>query len=137
MVNLPLGVEEIGSKMNIFVEKNTKTEFKEEKIAKTVIGNQTVANIKIYEGEKLMTKDNFFLGNFFIKNLPKKEAGEAKINIIFEYDEKTIVNIKAIDLNNENNNEKLIVEKPKLYNDEEIKKFKIDDIEMKESYMLD
>ena len=137
VVNLPLGVEEVGGKMNVFVKKNTKIEFKEEKNAKTVIDNQTVANIKIYEGEKQMTKDNFFLGNFFIKNLPKKEAGKAKMNIIFEYDENSIVNVKAIDLSDENNKEELIVEKPKLYNDAEIKKFKIEDTKMKESYMLD
>ena len=37
----------------------------------------------------------------------------------------------------ENNKEELIVEKPKLYNDAEINKFKIEDTKMKESYMLD
>ena len=73
VVNLPLGVEEVGGKMNVFVEKNTKIEFKEEKNAKTVIDNQTVANIKIYEGEKQMKKDNFFLGNFLLKIYQKKK----------------------------------------------------------------
>ena len=47
------------------------------------------------------------------------------------------MNVKAIDLSDENNKEELIVEKPKLYNDAEIKKFKIEDTKMKESYMLD
>ena len=137
VVNLPLGVEEVGGKMHIFVEKNTKTEFKIEKKAQTVIANQTVANIKIYEGEKPMTKDNFFLGNFLINNLPEKKAGEAKINIIFEYDENSIVKVKAIDLSNENNKEALIVEKPKLYNDAEIKEFNNEVKEMEELYMKD
>ena len=137
-VNLPLGVEEIGGKMEAIIKKNQKLKFQEKKRFETVADNQTKANIKIYEGEKKLTKDNFFLGNFYIKNLPEKKAGDAKIDIIFEYDENSLVKVRAIDLSNENNKEELSIEKPRLYNDAEIKIFQVEDKEMKEElYMLD
>jgi molecular chaperone DnaK (HSP70) len=68
-----LGVEVLGQKMSPVVEKNTKIPNTKEKIFTTVKDNQTICDINIYEGEKDKVKDNFNLGNFSIKNLPKKK----------------------------------------------------------------
>lgn len=67
--------------MSIVVKKNEKIPFGERGIYKTVENNQTICQINIYEGENQKVKDNLNLGKFYLKNLPKKPAGEAKIKI--------------------------------------------------------
>ena len=101
ITNLPLGVEVLGQKMSTVVEKNTKIPNTNEKIFKTVKNNQTTCDINIYEGEKDKVKDNFNLGNFSIKNLPKKKAGDAMIRLKFYIDDDSYLSVKAFDLSNE------------------------------------
>lgn len=132
VTNLPLGVEILGQKMSQVVKKNTEIPFEEEKTFQTVKDNQTICDIRIYEGEKEEVKDNFNLGNFSIKNLPEKPAGEAKIKLNFYVDEDSCLNVQAFDLSNDNHHEKLKIEKPKLFRDEEIEKLKNEEINMKD-----
>ena len=132
ITNLPLGVEIKGQKMSIVVQKNKKIPFDEMEIYQTVRDNQTTCDIRIYEGEKEKVKDNFNLGNFSIKNLPKKKAGEAKIGLEFYIDEDSCLNVKALDLSIDNHTEELKIEKPKLFRDEEIKMLKNEEINLKD-----
>ena len=133
VTNLPLGVEILGEKMSHVVKKNTEIPFKEEKTFQTVKDNQTICDIRIYEGENEKVKDNFNLGNFSIKNLPEKPAGEAKIKLNFYIDEDSCLNVQAFDLSNyNNNNEKIKIEKPKLFRDEEIEMLKNEEKNMED-----
>ena len=137
VTNFPLGVEELGGNMSIVVKKNEKIPFGERGIYKTVENNQTICQINIYEGEKQKVKDNLNLGKFYLKNLPKKPAGEAKIKIQFYIDEDSCFYVKAFDLSNENNQKSIKVEEPKLYNDEEMIKLKDVQKNMKELIIED
>lgn len=135
VVNLPLGVETEGGIMSPIIEKNHKINFDKSELYKTVKDEQTVANILIYEGENEKVKDNFYLGQFSIDNLPKKKAGEAKIKIQFFYDKDSIVNVKAFDLNNEDNYREKKIEQIKIFNDGEKNNLKIEAQSMEEIYI--
>lgn len=90
--------------MSVVIKRNTSFPCNGEENYKTTEDNQTKANIKIYEGESDNIKDNWFLGNFIIENLPKKPAGEAKIRVRFDIDINSILTVTAFDLSNEKNN---------------------------------
>ena len=79
----------------------------------TVQDNQDFAIIEIYEGEeeKNCDKNNLFLGKFKISGLPVRKKGETKINVKLEIKEDLILEVTAIDDSNENNHERLIIEK--------------------------
>ena len=113
VTNLSLGVEILGHKMSSIIKRSTPIPIECKDIFKTVKNNQTEANIKIYEGIKKENKDNLFLGEFIIKDLPKKKAGKAKIQINFDLNYDSILKVTAYDLENENNFKELTIEKPK------------------------
>lgn len=107
IVSLSMGVEVIGGVMNVLIPRNSKIPIKRKKIFTTDSDYQDVVTIKIYEGEREMTADNYFIGKFDLTNIEKAPRGVAKIEIIFEIDANGIVNISAVDKNNCNNKNKI------------------------------
>ena len=133
VTNLSLGVNIIGNKMSTIIKRSTPIPINLQQTYKTVADNQTEASIKIYEGIKPDNKDNLFLGEFIIEGLPKKKAGMVKIEIIFDLNPDSILNVKAYEIDNEKNNKELTIKKPKGLSDimeslknEENKMFEID-----------
>ncbi len=63
----------------------------------------TKITIKVYEGESEDVKKNIYLGEFLIKNLPRKRKNEIHIEIQFYINENFILNAKAIEEENRNN----------------------------------
>ena len=62
--------------------------------------NMDSIDIKIYEGERKLTKDNFLIGNFNLTGIEKERRGIPEIQITFEIDADGIIKIKAEDLKN-------------------------------------
>ena len=57
-------------------------------------------SIKIFEGERKFTKDNFLIGEFLLSGIEKVKRGIPEIQITFSIDYNGIIKIKAEDLNN-------------------------------------
>ena len=57
--------------------------------------NQTSFEIKVYEGESKLCKNNHFLGKFTLKNIPKKKKGELIITVKFGIDVNQILQVSA------------------------------------------
>ena len=66
--------------------------------------------IEVFEGESLFVKDNHLLGQFRIKNLPKKKAEEVKFDVNFKIDTNGILTVTAQLKEDQNNKEQLVVE---------------------------
>ncbi|CAF2602253.1 unnamed protein product [Rotaria sp. Silwood2] len=53
--------------------------------------------IKVFEGERSMTKDNNLLGTFELSNISLPASGEPQIEITFDIDANSILKVSALD----------------------------------------
>ncbi|KAL1481788.1 hypothetical protein MTO96_034184 [Rhipicephalus appendiculatus] len=57
----------------------------------------TGVTIKVYEGERSMTKNNHLLGCFDLIGLPEAPRGVPKIEVAYDIDDNDIINVSARD----------------------------------------
>ena len=94
---LSLGVEVIGGVMDILIKRNTMIPC--EKIKKYSTDTDYVESvlIKVFEGERSMTRFNDLIGEFELTNLPKCQRGIPEIEICFAIDINGIVTVTAVE----------------------------------------
>lgn len=97
VIALSLGVETIGGVMNTIIKRNTIIPITKSKLYTTDSDFETSVLIKIFEGERKLTKDNFFVGEFELKGIEPLPRGLAKIEVKFNVDVNGIITVKAID----------------------------------------
>ena len=126
VTSLSLGTNIKGNLMDIIIPKSTPFPIKQKKTYFTIRDDQDIISNKVYEGESENLSENYLLGDFNIKGLTKRKAGETQIELEFELTSNLILKVKAKELNrnddkiNEKKN-KVILEEPKGF-------FKIDEI---------
>jgi molecular chaperone DnaK (HSP70) len=95
---LSLGVETIGSIMDIIIDRNTIIPTEAIKLYTTNTDYDTSVLIKIYEGERKMTSDNIFVGEFELTNIPSAPRGIPEIEVKFNVDINGILTVTAEEL---------------------------------------
>ena len=103
ITNYSLGIELVGEKMSKIIKKYTPIPYKFTRSYYNEYDYPEFLDIKVYEGEDENIENNIFLGKFKIGNLPRKKAKEIHISVIFDIDENSILNVKAIEEENEKN----------------------------------
>jgi molecular chaperone DnaK (HSP70) len=98
--SLSIGVETSGGIMDILIPRGTIMPVKKYKKYTTDTDYVDSIIVKIYEGERKLTKNNFLIGNFVLSGIEKEKRGIPEIQITFEIDSDGIIKIKAEDLNN-------------------------------------
>ena len=106
ITNYSLGVELVEERMSKIIKKYTKTPISLYKDYVNAFDYPESLQIRVYEGEDKNIKNNLFLGEFKISNLPKKKKGEIKIIIEFNIDKNSLLKVTAKEKNNKNNKEK-------------------------------
>lgn len=94
---LSLGVETIGGMMSVMIPRNTRIPTSYTDVYTTPTDNQTTVEIKVFQGERLLTRDNCLLGKFMITDIPLMKADEPIIEITFYIDENNILSVSAIE----------------------------------------
>ncbi|AKI97319.1 molecular chaperone DnaK [Kosmotoga pacifica] len=115
---LTLGVEVKGGLMEPIIERNSTIPMKKSKIFTTAEDGQTEVEIRVYQGERTMARDNIFLGSFKLTGIPPAPRGVPQIEVTFDIDSDGIVNVYAKDLGTNKQQSMVVTGRNKLSEDE-------------------
>ena len=115
---LSLGVEVKGGLMEVIISRNTKIPVKKSKVFTTAVDGQTEVEIRVYQGERPLAQDNFFLGSFKLTGIPPAPRGVPQIEVTFDIDTNGIVNVSAKDLGTQKQQSMVVTGRQKLSKDQ-------------------
>jgi molecular chaperone DnaK len=94
---LSLGIETLGGVFTKLIERNTTIPTRKSETFSTAADNQPSVEIKVYQGERSMARDNRLLGVFQLGNIPPAPRGIPQIEVTFDIDANGILNVTAKD----------------------------------------
>jgi molecular chaperone DnaK len=95
---LSLGIETLGGVFTKLIERNTTIPTTKKETFSTAADQQTSVEIKVYQGEREMARDNRLLGSFLLEGMPPAPRGVPQIEVSFDIDANGILNVSAKDL---------------------------------------
>src|SRR5271155_2009326 len=94
---LSMGIETLGGVFTRLINRNTTIPTKKSQIFSTAADFQTAVEIKVYQGERELVRDNKLLGNFQLVGIPPAHRGVPQIEVTFDIDADSIVHVHAKD----------------------------------------
>ncbi|XYA01156.1 hypothetical protein QA089_003708 [Meyerozyma guilliermondii] len=94
---LSLGIETYGGIFSPLIPRNSAVPLKKEQVFSTAVDGQTGVEVRVYQGERPLVKDNKLIGNFQLKNIPIGPKGTPQIAVSFSIDADGIINVAARD----------------------------------------
>ncbi len=95
---LTLGIETMGGVFSPIIPRNTTIPVKKTAVYTTAANFQNSVEIKVYQGERQMTRGNRLLGSFKLGGLKRAPRGMVQIAVTFEIDASGMVQVTARDL---------------------------------------
>src|SRR5947199_46721 len=118
---LSLGIETLGGVFTKLIERNTTIPTRKSETFSTAADNQTSVEIKVFQGERSMARDNRLLGVFQLVGIPPAPRGVPQIEVTFDIDANGILNVVAKDRAT-NNEQKITITSSSGLSKEEVEK---------------
>ena len=118
---LTLGIETLGGVFTKLIDKNTTIPTKKSQIFSTAEDNQAAVTIRVFQGEREMAGDNKILGQFNLESIPPAPRGMPQIEVTFDIDANSILNVSAKDKGT-NKEQKITIKDSGGLSEEEIEK---------------
>jgi len=94
---LSLGIETLGGVFTKLIERNTTIPTRKSEVFSTAADSQTSVEIKVFQGERALAKDNRLLGVFQLVGIPPAPRGVPQVEVTFDIDANGILNVTAKD----------------------------------------
>ena len=94
---LSLGIETLGGVFTRLINRNTTIPTKKSQVFSTAADFQSAVEIKVYQGERELVRDNKMLGNFQLVGIPPAHRGVPQVEVTFDIDADSIVHVHAKD----------------------------------------
>ena len=95
IIPLSLGIELDDGEMDFIIKRNTSIPYEQTKKYQLSKDYNTKFTIKIYQGERLIAKENTLLGEFTISGILPKKKGEVIVEVTFYINSDGILEVKA------------------------------------------
>ena len=89
------GSQKMGGMFSPIIPRNSTVPVSRTEVYSTTADQQRIVDIKVYQGESRLTKNNTFLDSYSIDGIPPAPAGHEKVAITFTYDVNGILNCKT------------------------------------------
>ncbi len=94
---LSLGIETLGGVFTRLINRNTTIPTKKSQVFSTAADGQTQVEIRVFQGERELVRDNKLLGQFNLVGIPPAPRGVPQVEVTFDIDADGIVNVSAKD----------------------------------------
>jgi molecular chaperone DnaK len=94
---LSLGIETLGGVFTRLIEKGTTIPTRKSEVFSTAADSQTTVEIHVLQGERQMSVDNKTIGRFHLDGIPPAPRGVPQIEVTFDIDANSILNVSAKD----------------------------------------